>query len=315
MYHVHSQENVINNDIEQINSNTKNRIVYRNKSVQDGYTYNKKNCFLKNKNNIDSKKYNHIYETMPKEYKDIEMTLNNNNVITNNKLNNINFIYKNSNIQTNNNDQNLITNKDESMDYLNDKKYDIKPDIYPEIKINLKKGKSKKIRKNNSVIESNNKFNISNFNDKNETKNERNQSKQLSNIHSKNKSKLNTNDGNRIISITNNKNLSYNSFLSTNKSVVCTNTNLSITNNTLSETNTADLTSNNNLKYNPKEKPLTVNGSFYILILEEKIKDIADSLSLENMEIISNYCFELINYMHVYSMNKYIYNLLIQSNN
>ena len=307
LYRVHSQENVINKDIDQINSITENRVVYKNKSVKDGYTYSKKNFLHKNKNNADSAKKNHIYETMPKESKDIEMTMNNNNVITNNNLSNINYIYKNSDMQINSKDENLITKKDESMDYLDDKKYDIKPDIYPEIKINLRKGKSKKIRKNNSVIEDNNRYNISNFNKKNEKKNERNKPNQLYDIPSKNKSNLNLNDDNRIISTINNKNMSYNSFLSnTNKSVVCTNANLSITNNTLSDSNTADLISNKNLKYNPKEKPLTVNDLFYILILEEKIKDIADSLSLDNMEIISNYCFELINYIYVYSMNKYI---------
>lgn len=307
LYRVHSQENVINKDIDQINAITENRIVYKNKSVKDGYTYNKKNCLHKNKNNVNSEKKNHIYETVPKEYKDIELTLNSNNVNANNKIDNVNYIYKNSNIQINNNDENLITKQDESMDYLDDKKYDIKPDIYPEIKINLRKGKSKKIRKNNSVIGNNSKYNISNYNDKNEKKSEKSQSKQLYNIHSKNKSNLNLNDDNRIISTINNKNVSYNSFLSnTNKSVICTNTNLSITNNTMSDSNTVDLVSNKNLKYNPKEKPLTANDLFYILILEERIKDIADSLPLENMEIISNYCFELINYVYVYSMNKYI---------
>jgi len=307
LHRVHSQENVINNNIDQINSNTRNRIVYKNKSVKDGYTYNKKNIVYKNKNNIDPEKKKYIYETIPKEYKDNEMTLNNNNVITNNKISNINHIYRNSNIQINNNNENLITKKDESMDYLDDKNYNIKPDIYPEIKINLRKGKSKKIRKNNSVIENNSKYNISNFIGKNEKKNERNQSIQLYNISSKSKSNLNLNSDNRIISTINNKNVSYNSFLSnTNKTAICTNTNLSITNNTLSDSNTTDLISNKNLKYNPKEKPLTSNGLFYILILEEKIKDIADYLLLENMEIISNFCFELINYVYVYSINKYI---------
>ena len=312
LYRVHSQENVINKDIDQINSITENRIVYKNKSVKDGYAYSKKNFLHKNKNNTDSDKKNHIYETLPKEYKDIEINLknnnnNNNNVITNNNLNSINYIYKNSDMQVNSKDENLITKKDESMDYLDEKKYDIKPDIYPEIKINLRKGKNKKIRKNNSVIENNNKYNISNFNNKNEKKNERNKPKQLYDIPSKNKSNLNLNDDNRIISTINNKNVSYNSFLSnTNKSVICTNTNLSITNNTLSDSNTVDLVSNKNLKYNPKEKPLTVNDLFYVLIFEEKIKDISDSLPLENMEIISNYCFELINYVYVYSINKYI---------
>jgi len=309
LYRVHSQENVTNKDIDQINSITENRIVYKNKSVKDGYTYNKKNILYKNKNNLDSEKKNHIYENKTKESKDNEMTLNNNNhnMITSNNIANINYIYKNNDIQINSNDENLITKRDESTDYLDDKKYDIKPDIYPEIKINLRKGKSKKIRKNNSVIENNDKYNISNFNDKNVKKNERNYPKQLYNIDSKNKSNLNLNDDNRIISTINNKNVSYNSFMSnTNKSVICSNTNLSITNNTLSDSNTADLISNKNLKYNPKEKPLTVNDLFYILILEEKIKDIADSLSLENMEIISNYCFELINYVHIYSTDKYI---------
>jgi hypothetical protein len=144
LYRVHSQENVINKDIDQINSISENRVVYKNKSVKDGYTYSKKNFSHRNKNNVDSEKKNQIYENMPKENKDIEITLNKINVITNNKLSNIDYIYKNSNMQISSNDENLITKKDESMDYLDDKKYDIKPDIYPEIKINLRKGKSKR---------------------------------------------------------------------------------------------------------------------------------------------------------------------------
>ena len=319
LYKVHSQETVINNDIEPINSNTENRIIYKNKSIKENngpLPYNKKVNIYKSKNNNDVGKSSFI-ENIKKGNDD------DNNNITNNTItnkNSSNIFYKKNNIEDktfqNNNDFNLIINKEENY-LIDEKKYEIEPDIYPEIKINLRKEKNKKIRKNNSVIEDITKYNISNYNYKNDNQNssiineEKNKNKKVYNldIYSKINNKNKPNDDMGIITTINNKNISTSFLSNANKSIIFTNTNLSITNNTLSDFNNVDFISSKTLKF--KEKHLSVKDLYYILIMEEKIKDIADALSLDNIEIICNYCFELINYAFNFSMNIYIQNALI----
>ena len=164
---VHSQENIINKDkeIEQINSITENRIIYKNKSV-NGIPYTKKNNIEKTRNSINKSKNN-----------------NNNNINNSVKFNHTNKYLLNSYFSDYNNDnndnndnikminkynQNLLTKKDES-NYIDEKKYDIKPDIYPEIKINLRNRKIETKNKNNSVIIDNNRYNMNNSNLNNST--------------------------------------------------------------------------------------------------------------------------------------------------
>ena len=275
---VHSQENVVNKDIEAINSITENRLIYKNKSLKEvnGFTYTKKNNLQKTRNNISN--------SNKKDLIDSNLTNKNNNKYYYNSSNNINIFY--------NNNENLVTRRDE--DYFDEKKYDIKPDIYPEIKINLRN--KKKRQKNKSVIIEN-KYNInkSNIDIKDEDNNEKNYSnkKYYSIYHKSNDedNKLNNND----------KNISQSFLSNVSNPPIFSNSNISITNNTLSD---IALMTNNNLTYIDK---LISKDMYYILVLEEKIKDLADySLKSENMEIIRSYCFELINFYFYYSMNKCI---------
>ena len=307
---VHSQENVVNKDkdIEQINSITENRIIYKNRSVKDliGYTYTRKNNIQKTRNNINNPNIKNINND------------NNNNIIDNSVKNNrfIKYLSNSYYNNYNNNDyenrnkffnsnKNLLTKK-EDPNYFDEKKYDIKPDIYPEIKINLRNRKNRP--KNNSVIIENNRYNINTSNlDINSDNNISNKysSKNLYNMQNKYKS-IDEN-----IFYNNNKNIN-NSFLTninTHKSVICQNANISITGNTFSD---IDLISNKNLTYKIQdEKYLTVKDMYHILILEEKIKELYDALKSDKKENMNNFCFDLINYYFYYSINNYIKNAII----
>ena len=200
----------------------------------------------------------------------------------------------------NNNNANLFTKQD--YDYLDEKKYDIEPDIYPEIKINLRSKKHKS--KNNSVIiEKNNRYNINYSNlDIKDEETYKNSKKKIYNQYPKNKNINKSIDANLINN--NDKNIN-NSFLSNiNKSIIFSNTNNSINSNTFSD---IGLLSSKNLKYNNKKILLSSNDIYYILVLEEKIKDLAEhTLKSQKMEYIQNYCFDLINYFFNFSIFKYI---------
>ena len=300
---VHSQENIMNKDIEKINSITENRLIFKNKSVKDlsGYTYTKKNNLQKTRNNSITNKKPTININSPQ-----------NNLMDKYFINSCsNTDDYNDNIKIfNNNNANLFTKQD--YDYLEEKKYDIEPDIYPEIKINLRSKKHKS--KNNSVIiENNNRYNInySNLNIKDDgTYNNKNSNrKKIFNLYPKNKN-IDKSIGINLIN-NNDKNIN-NSFLSNiNKSVIFSNNNNSITTNTFSD---LGLLSSKNLKYNHKEILLSAKYIYYILVLEEKIKDLTEvtfqSQIIENMQ---NYCFELINFIFNYNIINYIQNAIIDN--
>ena len=299
--HVHSQENVINKDkdIEKINSITENRIIFKNKSVKDlsGYTYTKKNNLQKTRNN-----------SMTNKKPIININSSQNNILDKYFINSCsNMDNYNDNIKIfNNNNVNLFTKQD--YDYLDEKKYDIEPDIYPEIKINLRSKKHKS--KNNSVIiDNNNRYNInySNLNTKDDgSYKNKNLKKKIYNLYPKN-NKINKSIDINLIN-NNDKNIN-NSFLSNiNKSVIFSNTNNSINTNTFSD---LGLLSSKNLKYNHKDI-LSSKDIYIILVLEEKIKDLAEAIFKSHlMENIKNYCFELINFIFNYNIINYIQNAIV----
>ena len=292
---VHSQENVINKDkdIEKINSITENRLIFKNRSVKDlsGFTYTKKNNLQKTRNNSMTSKKPIINVESPK-----------NNLIDKyfiNSCSNINN-YNDKRKIFNNNNANLFTKQD--YDYLDEKKYDIEPDIYPEIKINLR-SKNHKSKNNSVIIEKNNRYNINYSNlDIKDEETYKNSKKKIYNQYPKNKNINKSIDANLINN--NDKNIN-NSFLSNiNKSIIFSNTNNSINSNTFSD---IGLLSSKNLKYNNKKILLSSNDIYYILVLEEKIKDLAEyTLKSQKMEYIQNYCFDLINYYFNFSIFKYI---------
>ena len=176
-----------------------------------------------------------------------------------------------------------------------DEIYNIKPDIYPEIKINLK-NKVKPLNKNNSIIFGSDirnnmmKDNSNSFSLKNN----------LSFTYNKNIIK----DDNSSINSKQNKstNLKINNTIN-NKEYA--NTNFDI------DTNVYVLQDNMN-----EEKIISSFISYtelnYIIISLEKMKDIFDSLSNDNKNIFSiKYCFEFINYIYNYNIDNYISNAII----
>ena len=156
--------------------------------------------------------------------------------------------------------------------------YDIKPDIYPEIKINLR-NKIKPLNKNNSVI-----------------------------YESTNKRDMSINDTNFVIP-RNNSSFVY------IKNRVPLNDKLKI-NNTFGNAY-FDIDTNEYIlqESNVNEEIISSFISFtelnYIIILLEKIKDVFDSLSNDNNNFIIKYCFEFINYMYNYNIDNYISNAII----
>ena len=301
---VHSQENVVNKDIEQINAITENRVIYKNKSVKElnGFTYNKKHNIYKTRNNINSHnsdKKNSLNENISNKYIKKKFS---------NSCYNSGHENESKNIFSND-DNNLLTNKNEN--YLDELKYDIEPDIYPEIKINLKNREKKKIINNPNksvIIENNNRYNFNNYDyEKNNEKiiGKRNDAKKY--IYSKNIN--NSVDENIINNSKNNKKKHNINIMScnSNRSVIYSNTNLSMSNNTFSEN---DLLSSKQINYIIHEKSISVKDLYYILIVEEKIKDIAESLILEKIELTRNYCFELINYFYNYNITKCIQSII-----
>ena len=290
IYRMHSQENVKSKRKEGSTPVKENNKIYKNKSVKDltHFTYSKKKCLSKKRiSNAYTKKYGII------DISDCSPLKNDDSKIENNL---------NKKILT-------VMNKEDA-DYLNDlinEKYQIKPDIYPEIKINLKKNKHKKI-KNNSVIVENRK-NINNISDNEESIIEKNISKKICSLYNKYK------ENNKL---PNNKKEIYNKN-SLSKSIVNSKTYLSnITNITITDSNinnylnNIDIIKNKNIKtnINNNDRIISINDLYYILIFEEKIKNIFNSLLIHKNNFISNYCFEIINFFFNYSINKYIQNII-----
>ena len=187
---------------------------------------------------------------------------NNNKKIKNNEK--INFLWKNKNKSLK--DLTGFTYKKKNSSYIlqkKDKTYNIKPDIYPEIKINLK-SRIKPLNKNNSVI----------YESKHKS--------DLNCVYKKNKIKRY--DSESCSRTTKLKNIKENN-------TVCNK-------NDIEEKETIScFISNTELNY--------------IILLIEKIKDIFDSLILNDDYLILKYCFEFINYIYNYNIDNYISNSII----
>ena len=257
------------------------------------------------KNNIEEFNLNPNVIFKTKSVKDFsDYTYNKKNIISNQKLN-INIkkkgIYDIYNSKINDNlisDDNIkkknyniknFLNKDYTK-YLNKDNYYKEVNEYPKIKINLRKN-NKKIRNNSVVIQDNNNLIINN--DFGKEKN----------------SMINNNS--RITS-----KISYNSLISNiNRSVNKSISNLS--NVSLSDSNLYNYLNNIDImsfksfnSNNSKNRILSINDLYYILLLEEKLKDIFNSLLLEKNQILFKYCFDYINFFYNYSLDKFIQNIL-----
>ena len=266
---VHSQKNIIN----------------RNKKVDKNSFISDKRASNKNQSVKDLSGYTYTKKKyLPKTRNEI----NNTNIIDllNENLSNINY-----------DNYNIITKREE---------YDIEPDIYPEIRINLRDKNAKP--KNNSVINKYNNYYDYDIKSKDYLR-KKNFNKKTNNLYTINKRYL------RDENLINDNDRNNNSFIN-NKSLIFSNENISLTNKSFSDNG---LISNKDLKNNIKEDLISIKDMSYILVLEEKIKDLTEySLKTEKMEIIRNYCFELINYFINYSMNNYIkYSIIdiIEKNN
>ena len=290
IHHAYSQENVKNKQILEYKSiKENNNIIYKNKSVKDSnnYTYTKKNNLSKNRNNNEYHKRKII-----------------SNVINNSSTNNID-----SKLDDNQNKKiyNLKTviNKNNANN-LKDEKYQIEPDIYPEIKINLRKNKYKRLKNNSAII----KHNKENNNGNDDYNIEYNFLTKLTNIYNKYKKNSNLKKNNNENNNNSNtkKNISVSSYISNiNKSV---GHNSSISNITSTDTNLNNFLNFGAIpkknKINSNDKNITINDLYYILIFEEKIKEIFNTILSDKTSYISNYCFELINFFYNFSIDKYI---------
>ena len=258
--------NTINNITEEIKFNS--TVTNYNNISLDNYSIIKKTNRYTINTNMMSLLDNNIYS--PKKgiarihsQENIYYNDNNNNKkIKNNEK--INFLWKNKNKSLK--DLTGFTYKKKNSSYIlqkKDKTYNIKPDIYPEIKINLK-SRIKPLNKNNSVIyESKHK---SDFNC----------------VYKKNKIKRY--DSESCSRTTKLKNIKENN-------TVCNK-------NDIEEKETIScFISNTELNY--------------IILLIEKIKDIFDSLILNDDYLILKYCFEFINYIYNYNIDNYISNSII----
>ena len=294
IFRVHSQENVQTNKIDKNleDSNPINGILYKNKSLKDltNFTYSKKKYLGKARNSeICNKKYGII---------DISEGSSIQNSDKKGDSNLDKKIY------------NMKTAPDENIDnYMNDEKYQMEPDIYPEIQINLKKKKYKRMNKS-LVVENPNKNN--NINDNIENFMEKNYTKKIGSIY--NKYKKNHELSNKKKD-NNNKNFSCSSYISNiNKSVAHSSLNnsyITISDSNLNNyLNSIDIMSNKNLKTNLSNKIISINDLYNLLILEEKIKDVFNSILFDKIDTFSYYCFELINYYNIYEINKSVQNII-----
>ena len=258
--------NTINNITEEIKFNS--TVTNYNNISLDNYSIIKKTNRYTINTNMMSLLDNNIYS--PKKgiarihsQENIYYNDNNNNKkIKNNEK--INFLWKNKNKSLK--DLTGFTYKKKNSSYIlqkKDKTYNIKPDIYPEIKINLK-SRIKPLNKNNSVIyESKHKSDLNCVYKKNKIKRYDSEScsrtTKLKNIK-ENNTVCNKND------------------IEEKETIFC-------------------FISNTELNY--------------IILLIEKIKDIFDSLILNDDYLILKYCFEFINYIYNYNIDNYISNSII----
>ena len=301
IYRVHSQENVQSKNIDDSDHIKENSIIYKNKSVKDlsNYTYSKKKYLYKQRNNDESTQNYGIID------------ISDSSPIKKNK-NNINEKIYNIKSVMNKEDIGYISNN------INNDNYQIEPDVYPEIKINLRKNRYKTMKNNSVIVKNHNKYNINDTNEDNIE--EMNYTKKIFSVYNNYKNNELSNkkkeNNNCITNINNsNKNISNISYLSNiNKSNVYTNSNISYM--TIPDSNfnscfsNVDL-NNKNLKTNLSDRIISINDLYYIFIYEEKIKDIFNSVLKEDIYNISNYCFELINFFYNYSINKYIHNIIV----
>ena len=110
--------------------------------------------------------------------------------------------------------------------------------------------------------------------------------------------------------------MNYNSFCSNiNRSEKKSNSYL--TNASLSDSNLYNCANNMDImsfkslnSNNSKNKILSISDLYYILLLEEKINDIFNSLLLDKNQTFSKYCFDYINFFFNYSLDKCIQNIL-----
>ena len=258
--------NTINNITEEIKFNS--TVTNYNNISLDNYSIIKKTNRYTINTNMMSLLDNNIYS--PKKgiarihsQENIYYNDNNNNKkIKNNEK--INFLWKNKNKSLK--DLTGFTYKKKNSSYIlqkKDKSYNIKPDIYPEIKINLK-SRIKPLKKNNSVI----------YESKHKS--------DLNCVYKKNKIKRY--DSESCSRTTKLKNIKENN-------TVCNK-------NDIEEKETIScFISNTELNY--------------IILLIEKIKDIFDSLILNDDYLILKYCFEFINYIYNYNIDNYISNSII----
>ena len=274
IYRVHSQENVKPKQIEEDKPNQGSKHIYKYRSLKDlnNLTYSKEQYLFNKRNHNDYQKYGII---------DISD----------------NSPAKNSDSKLNKKIYNIKTVKDNMSNFFDDK-YQMDPYIYPEIKINLRPKRYKK-RKNNSVIIEHNNYDINEYED---YMIENNYEKNLSSINEK------SNKNNDLKNNNSNKNMNCSSYLSNiNKSIGPSNMSFI----SLSDTNfnsylNIDMIPNKNLNTNLNDKALSINDLYYILVFEEKIKDIFNILLLDKSDFINNYCFELINYFSIFSIDNYI---------
>ena len=258
--------NTINNITEEIKFNS--TVTNYNNISLDNYSIIKKTNRYTINTNMMSLLDNNIYS--PKKgiarihsQENIYYNDNNNNKkIKNNEK--INFLWKNKNKSLK--DLAGFTYKKKNSSYIlqkKDKTYNIKPDIYPEIKINLK-SRIKPLNKNNSVI----------YESKHKS--------DLNCVYKKNKIKRY--DSESCSRTTKLKNIKEN--------------NTFCNKNDIEEKETIScFISNTELNY--------------IILLIEKIKDIFDSLILNDDYLILKYCFEFINYIYNYNIDNYISNSII----
>ena len=268
--------NSINNITEEIQFNS--TIANYNNITLDNFSINKKSNKYTINTNLISLLDNNIYS--PKKgivriHSQENISSNNNKKLIKDKRINIFWMNKHKSLK----DLTRFTYKKKNCSYIIPKKenfkenktYIIKPDIYPEIKINLK-NKIKPLNKNNSVIyESKNKNDLNWVYKKNKVK--RYDSESCSRSY-----KLkNFKDNNIFIDIDTKEYL--------------------LQDNINNEETISSFMSNTELNY--------------IILSLEKIKDIFDSLSLSDSYFTLKYCFEFINYIYNYNIDNYISNSII----
>ena len=290
LFRVYSQENYKNNSQNNNNlgNNSSVNIIYKNNSVKDlsNYTYYKKFNLSQQRNNSA-----YIKKKVVNDFKDYNPINNFNNYDS--------LIY-------NHKEENVKTVRDIE-EYAKKDKYYKKPDVYSEIKINLRKKNNKKFKNNSVIIEEKNNNLIINDDNKDYLI-ENDYPKQESRLYYKfnrNKETLNNGENNKNIccSYISNIRLANQSNLS----------NITLTDSNLNTCfNNFDLVSNKSLKTNNlQEKNISVDDLYYLLLLEEKIKDLIISLLSYDNNSFSSYCFELINYFYNFSVNKSIQNIII----